>query len=267
MQGFEAGGKLDIADVDIGLCNLSNARLHRGIFNNVSFGKLEAFNSVLNESTFLNINWPKGYRIVEFDSDIQTQIDDGHMKANSPELRINMYSRIVDTYCQLKNLCLKQNNKMGALRFQAHELNFTYKITRIRLFKFGVRGFLENFSDGAILFTNWLFSDFGTSWLKPLGALILATFIYTAVLAGRHDLGFTILWNPLDWGQHSCDAWHAASEIFFRLLSPVRGETLKTDWMKESVNIFGPLDFFARIFTSYLIYNFLRGTRKFNFNI
>lgn len=267
MHSFENGGMLDVSDVEIKYCLLSSARLHKGIFSNVSIDKLEAFNSVVSESTFLNINWPNGYRIVDWDSDFQTLVDDGHIKKVTPAHRIKMYSRVVDTYCQLKNVCLRQNNKLGALRFQVHELNYTYKITRLRVFRNGIKSSWSNLGDGIILFTNWLFSDFGISWVKPLVWLLLSTLVFLVVLIYQYPLGIGVIWNPFHWDQHDPSAFKEGLKIFLRLLSPVRPETIQTAFMEKPVNIFGFADFAMRIFASYLIYNFLRGTRKFNFNI
>lgn len=266
MSAFENHGRLDVADVLIGYCNMANARLSKSIFNNVQFERLELFSAVINESTFSNIIWPAHYQLVEFDSDLTDLLEDQAIKEVSTLHKITMYSKIADAYCQLKSVSLKQNNKFGALQFQMHEMKFQFEIIHLKTFHSGNAGFQKNFKDWLLLGTNRVFSDFGLSWWKPLRALFIVTALYLWWIVEFQDVGISIIYNPCKWSAHSWQIFGKGFQLYLKLLTPIRDGSVSSIEISTNV-LFSVFDFLVRIAGSYLIYNFLRGTRKFNFGV
>lgn len=265
LNSFENHGRFDVADVIVGYCNMGNARLNRSVLNNVQFEKLELFSAVLSDSIFSNIIWPADYQLEEFDQEIKTLLEDRAIENITTIRKITMYSKVADAYCQLKGVCLKQNNKFAALQFQMHEMRFQYRITILKTFKSGTRSFLRHFKDWLLLGTNRLFSDFGVSWWKPLRALFIFVALYLWWINAKYDLGLRFL-NPSEWSMHSWSSFQHGLSLYVKLLSPVRDGKVGTLVISDFAGI-SIMDFFVRVITGYFIYNFVRGTRKFNFGI
>lgn len=265
MNSFENHGRFDVADVIVGYCNMGNARLNRSVLNNVQFEKLELFSAVLSDSIFSNIIWPTDYQLEEFDQEIKTLLEDRAIENITTIRKITMYSKVADAYCQLKGVSLKQNNKFAALQFQMHEMRFQYRITVLKTFRSGMRSFLRHFKDWLLLGTNRVFSDFGVSWWKPLRALFIFVGAYLWWINAQYDLGLRFL-NPCEWSMHSWHSFQQGLTLYVKLLSPVRDGKVGTLVISDFAGI-AIMDFFVRVVTGYFIYNFIRGTRKFNFGV
>jgi hypothetical protein len=212
---------------------------------NLSTAEFKFLNSSLAKSTLSNVEWPA--RLYEFKKEIAV--------CKSKRDKLNYLFPLREAYRQLKYLCNNQLNHIDAIAFQKRELRAYWRLVHT---KFGIRKDIENW---LILWTNRLFSDFGQSWLLPLGWLLLVHLILFTVLLYNFDLGIEPSFSNIGW-----PATEKGIGMFFSLINPVHPSEIPKPFTAppEKVSILGTTDFFIRVFSAYFIYYFLKGTRKFS---
>lgn len=62
---FDNLGKLEVSNVDVGLCKMVLTRLGEAMFNNISFERLVLADSVIDSARFANTTWPAEYLLNE----------------------------------------------------------------------------------------------------------------------------------------------------------------------------------------------------------
>lgn len=222
---------------------ITDSRLKDAKFNNIDLygARMEFVDSSITSSQFVNIRWPKGHLLVEPKkvSDVQEEL-----KA--------LYS-LRESYRQLKVVCNREMNYFEELIFKKHELRVYWKIINIRTWAISWSSALENIDDWLVLWTNKVFSNFGMSVFKPLGWLVLINFLLFNRIIYLYDFGITPSVENHNWNAF----WHGIG-LFVNLLNPVH------PFVIENVNILGFTDITMRVVSGYLLYYFLKASRKFS---
>lgn len=232
---------------------IESSTIEKVKFHNVDLSKasIRFLNSSLAGSDLINVQWPNEYNLYEYSNDL---------KDKSYEQKLTTLWPLKESYRQLKVLSLDQHNKIDALAFQKHELKIYWRIVHIKTFNNNLRGF----GNWLILFTNWIFSDFGQSIRRPIGWLLLFHALFMYGIFECYDLGIVLECDPIQW---DLEATQTGVGLFLNLLSPVHSSEIKNQFMSESKSILGTLDFFMRISSGYFIYYFIRATRKYNLSV
>lgn len=255
LNGFTAskGSKLHYLSIKDSLL-IENSTLENCKFHNLNLSSatIKLLNSSLTDSDLINVEWPKRNELHEYNDELSNK---------RLREKLNILWPLKESYRQLKVLSLAQHNKIDALAFQKHELKTYWKIVdRKTRSSFRLRGS----GTWLILFTNWIFSDFGQSLRRPIGWLFLFHSLFLYRLTISHNLGVEFQWNPELW---DTEATKVGTGIFLNLLSPVHSTEIVNQYLHSPVSIFGITDFFMRLSSGYFIYYFIRATRKFNMNI
>jgi len=255
LNGFTAGKGSRFSYLTItNSIRIENSTIEGARFHNVnlSSASIRLLNSSLSECELINVEWPRKSELYEYSTDL---------KRKSRREKLNTLWPLKESYRQLKVLSLTQHNKIDALAFQKHELKVYWKIVHLRTFS---SIWLKGFGNWLILSTNWLFSDFGQSIRWPLTWLLVFQLIFISSLLSNYDLGIRPELDPCLW---EWEATKVGLGLFLNLLNPVHSVEIINPFTKESIPIFGITDFLMRVIDGYLIYYFIRASRKYNLNI
>lgn len=233
---------------------LENSSFENVKFHNVNLNttSIRFINSSLMGSELTNLLWPDRYKLYEYHKEL---------KGTNFKRKLDVLAPLKESYRQLKVLSLTQHNKIDAISFQKHELKIYWEIVNMKTFR-SIR--LPGFGNWLILFTNWLFSDFGQSIRRPIVWLLIfhSLFIYRILVS--FDLGIIPQIDPALW---DADAIRTGWGLYLNLLSPLHSSEINNRFINESRSIFGASDFFMRLSSGYFIYYFIRATRKYNTSI
>lgn len=226
-----------------------------------SFAKVNIFNSHLADCSFVNVRWSatigsfKGRRIYREDEDIKVESMIKRIENPSPvydaeaeqfkvdEKVLAYYWNQRETYRQIKYALSKQGDvvneqKFHSLEMRAHDRSITFE--------------KDPGTKLIIGFSN-VFSDFGLSMLRPfIGLVTIHWFLFAIliVIFNYHDLSFSIV-------HASISGFETAFSEYFRLMNPLRRN--ENEFMGYSTII----DIAMRVWSSFMIYNFVRATRRF----
>lgn len=150
--------------------------------------------------------------------------------------------RIKEAYRQLKVSMAKISDKVQEHKFYAEELNFHNKSLSCK----------THFWDKLILGASKYFSNYGQSFIKPLLSLLFGH-LFFFIIAILCD-GFTPLHLS---NEPTFMGFEVAFEKFFIYINPLR----KVETSFSGYLIL--LDLLMRIWSSYMIYNLIRASRRF----
>lgn len=238
--GIEPKNK-DIGYFQILNSNLDNAQFYRASFSD--YKELIIIDSFITDTLFLGCKWSNNIRAIAGPGSL---IFDKSIK-NGRKINSNENIAIREAYRQLKTSMSKHSDKVQENKFYAEELVFYNKTLN-----WG-KPWQNEFWDKIILHLSKNFSDYGQSFIKPLFWLLLGHLIlFTFALIFK---GFDPLY--ISWSDASSSAFEKAFEKYFIYINPLR---------KFEVSFSGyliVLDILMRIWSSYMIYNIIRASRRF----
>jgi hypothetical protein len=221
--------------------NLDKAEFYRVLFS--QYQELIIIDSFINDALFIACKWNNNVRAlygpgyIGFEDSVKTG------RKTTPKEIV----AIKEAYRQLKISMSKHSDKIQEHKFYSEELNFHNKTLT-----WG-KPWENQFWDKVILLLSKAFSDYGQSFIKPLFWLLVGHYIlFTLALLFN---GFSPLHITL------CDptavGFKEAFEMFFIYINPLRSfENSLSGYL-----IF--LDLLMRIWSSYMIYNLIRASRRF----
>lgn len=221
---------------------ISESYLGKAEFYLVDFSKFASVSIVdshVLDCSFINVIWPKE---VEGMQAIFFQAQRG-VNPKGTLISREEFFKWRETFRQLKYAYSKQGDLINEQKFHALEMiayDSALKWKGNRVLKLIIK------------FSNW-FSKFGQSVSRPVAALLIGNFIifFTLLLAGLFAPLKISIQNP---------NWQGLSQGVYRyvwLINPLR----KVDDTFNDAFII--LDMLARIWSSYMIYNIIRATRRF----
>jgi hypothetical protein len=220
---------------------INQSNLGETEFYNINFSLFEEFNivnSYIANSSFININWHLNINALP---GLYTPNFDNRNTLSKRSLE----EKRKENFRQLKSASTKAGDTLSEGKFHAYEMNSYYQLLSWKKTKdFGTKIIL--------LFSN-RFSNYGQSLSLPLfwllaGHLILFT---TAMALG----GFCPL--HISFNHPTSKGFEIAFEKFFVYINPLR----KTESSLPNYLII--IDITMRIWSSYMIYNIIRATRRF----
>ncbi|MEC5171391.1 hypothetical protein [Chryseobacterium nepalense] len=236
----------EIVDKNNGYFQINNSNLQKAEFFRIDFEKyneLIIIDSFISECLFINCTWRQNVRALKRNGNSNPN----NSLINNRKLALSEYASIKESYRQLKISMYNLNDKIQESKFHKYELDYHSKTIKWS------SPLKNEFWDKIILNLSSLLSDYGQSFIKPLLYLLLGHYVLfsTAIaLNGFNDLQISIFdptWNGL----------MIAFEKFFIYINPFR----KTDTSFSGYLII--LDILMRIWSSYMIYNIVRATRRF----
>ncbi len=221
--------------------NLDKAEFYRASFS--QYKELIIIDSFITEALFIGCKWSNNVRAL-YGPGYGTFEDS--LKAGRKTTPKEIVS-IKEAYRQLKISMSKHSDKIQEHKFYSEELNFHNKTL-----SWG-KPWQNQFWDKLILIWSNAFSDYGQSFIKPLFWLLLGHYILF-ILALLFN-GF----NPLHISLCAPTAagFKEAFEKFFIYINPLR--RLETSLSGYLIL----LDLLMRIWSSYMIYNLIRASRRF----
>lgn len=148
-----------------------------------------------------------------------------------------------ETFRQLKYAMSKQGDSVNEQKF--HSLELSSYLETI--------SFKKDRETWVIVYFSKIFSDFGQSLWRPIKGLALGHYILFLALIG---FGFYNNLN-ISFTHATYDSFKYAFGEFFRLMNPLR----KPD--DNFIGYYVLIDLLMRIWSSYMIYNIIRATRRF----
>jgi uncharacterized protein YjbI with pentapeptide repeats len=212
--------------------NLGNADFFK--FDFYSFGEINVTNSTLYESVFVNCAWSKKNwvsKVKHFSSSLDTP--------EESDRRV-LAANLKDVYKQIKMSFSKQNDYVQEQYFHGLEMNQYYRSLSLR----------RSFWTKVILGLSFLTSDYGQSFTRPFVSIVLLDCFLFFI---QFLLGGTV-YNAYDLTHLNGYVNTIASILNF--MNPLH----KTDGLSGGPFI---IDTIGRIFSSYMIYNMIRATRRF----
>lgn len=152
------------------------------------------------------------------------------------------YRKLRENYRQLKFAVGKQGDTINEQKFHSREMMTYNKSITIE----------EHFGTKMIVNLSYWFSDFGQSLGRPLIALIIGHWLLLILLI--HFEGIPNLTISVFNG--NIEGFKIAFINYFKLINPLR----RMDEVKDCTVI---IEIFMRIWSSYMIYNIIRATRRF----
>ena len=225
-------------------------------FENVTF-----YNSHLIDTTFVNIKWNykiralKGFGIAltaeetqlpeklkQLEEDWFAQDNNNEPLREDPAV-IRYFINLRETFRQLKFALGKQGDLINEQKFHTQEMLAYDKSLRLE----------EDFWTIVIIKFSYWFSDFGQSFTRPLIALLLGHFALLLALISFNGIeGLHISFVDAD-----SVGFRMAIDKYLFLINPLR----KLDDGFPGYTII--IDVLMRIWSSYMIYNLIRATRRF----
>jgi hypothetical protein len=221
--------------------NLDKVQFYRALFS--QYKELIIIDSFITDTLFIGCKWSNNVRAINgpgygtFEDSLKT----GRKTTRKETVAIK------EAYRQLKISMSKHSDKIQELKFYSEELNFHNKTL-----SWG-KPWKNQFWDKMILLWSKTFSDYGQSFIKPLIWLLFGhyiLFLIALLLNGFSPLHISI-YEPTAAG------FQEAFEKFFIYINPLR--RLETSF--SGYLIF--LDLLMRIWSSYMIYNLIRASRRF----
>lgn len=221
--------------------NLEKAQFFRANFSN--YQELVIIDSFVTDCLFIGCKWGNNIRAIR---GIGFGTFEKSLEAGR-KITISETSAIKEAYRQLKISMSKHSDKIQENRFYAEELNFYNKTLP------WTKPWENQFWDKLILHGSNIFSNYGQSFIKSLFWLLfghLAFFTVAISLGGFESLYINVC-HPTSVG------FKDAFEKYFIYINPLR----KPDTSFSGYLIF--LDVLMRIWSSYMIYNLIRTSRRF----
>lgn len=221
--------------------NLDKAQFYGAFFS--QYKELVIIDSFITDCLFIGCKWSNNVRALyglgygTFEDSLKAG------RKTTPEEIV----AIKEAYRQLKISMSKHSDKIQEHKFYSEELNFHNKtLTWGKPWK-------NQFWDKVILLLSRTFSDYGQSFIKPLFWLLaghLIFFVIALLLNAFSPLHISFA-NPTESG------FQIAFQKYFFYMNPLRRvETSLTGY-------FILLDFVMRIWSSYMLYNIIRASRRF----
>lgn len=225
-------------------------------FDNVYFTDVH-----FTECSFVNIKWKykidsfKGRgigkskkeeqlpnKIAKLRNELNENYNDIENLKNDPDI-LEYYSKNREVFRQLKFANEKQGDIINGQKFHSREM-LAYNRTL---------DFEKNIWTKSIIKLSYWFSDFGQSFTRPLLALFIGHWflLIVLILSGYLDVLTINLSHPNEAG------FKMGFEQYFRLINPLR----RADFTFTGYQIV--IDLAMRIWSSYMIYNVIRATRRF----
>ncbi len=221
--------------------NLEKVQFYRAFFS--QYKELIIIDSFITDSLFIGCLWDNNIRALwgpgygSFEKSLET----GRKITRSETVAIK------EAYRQLKISMSKHSDKIQENKFYAEELNFHNKTLKWE------KPWNNQFWDKLILHWSKVFSDYGQSFIKPLFWLLfghLTLFFAALLLKGFAPLHISLC-NP------TAEGFKNAFEKYFIYINPLR----KLETSLSGYLII--LDLLMRIWSSYMIYNLIRASRRF----
>lgn len=221
--------------------NLEKVQFYRAHFS--QYNELVIIDSFITDTLFIGCKWSNNLRALQgpgyatFEDSLKTgrKITDKEVVA------------IREAYRQLKISMSKHSDKIQEHKFYSQELSFYNKSLSWQ------PPWTNQFWDKIILLFSRSFSDFGQSFVKPLSWLLVGHFILFLIallLNGYYPL-------RISFSEPTATGFEEAFEKFFIYINPLR--RLETSLSGYLIL----LDFLMRIWSSYMIYNIIRASRRF----
>jgi hypothetical protein len=221
--------------------NLDDAQFHRVLFS--QYKELIIIDSFITDTLFIGCKWSSNVRALygpgygTFNDSLETA-----RKITTEEI-----TAIKEAYRQLKISMSKQSDKIQEHKFYSEELNFYNKTLSWE------KPWKNQFWDKAILFFSKTFSDYGQSFIKPLFWLLTGhgiLFLIALLFNGLYPLHISL-------DKSTATGFREAFEKFFIYINPLR--KFETSFSGYLIL----LDLSMRIWSSYMIYNLIRSSRRF----
>lgn len=221
--------------------NLDKAQFYRASFSD--YKELIIIDSFITDTLFLGCKWSNNIRAI---SGPGTRVFDESLK-NGRKISNVENIAIREAYRQLKISMSKHSDKVQENRFYSQELVYYNKTLNWGL------PWEDKFWDKVVLYWSKLFSDYGQSFIRPLFWLLFGHLVlfFIAILLN----GFDPLY--ISWSDASEEAFKKAFEKYFLYINPLRKlETTLSGYLIV-------LDLLMRVWSSYMIYNIIRASRRF----
>lgn len=221
--------------------NLDKAEFYRANFS--QYKEVIIIDSFITDSLFIGCNWNNNVRALYgpgydiFEDSLKTG------RKTTPREIV----AIKEAYRQLKISMSKHSDKIQEQKFYSEELTFHYKTL-----SWG-KPWKNKFWDKMILLLSKVFSDYGQSFIKPFSGLLighLILFLIALLFNGFEPLHISL-------NEPTAEGFREAFEKFFIYINPLR---------RLETSLFGYLillDLVMRIWSSYMIYNLIRASRRF----
>lgn len=204
-----------------------------------SFDFIAVDNSSINEIYTSNVTWFKEDKLK-----VQDPLDD----------KLKIAQRKREVYRQLKQSLRKNGNQIDSLEFQAREMKAYHNELDKR-----EEGY--SFWDKVIMWVN-MSNDYGLNWIKPVVIVICITLIFYTIMLPlfSQDLSYTVAenWEEVN---NTFSQWFKNFDVFWQMFNPARKFTnlygeVQSNWLQF-------LDLFHRIILGVLIFQIIKGFRKF----
>jgi hypothetical protein len=236
LAGLSNSNKFDLYGGSINNFILKQTILGQGSrFSNLSIKNIVLLQSEIGDCKFINIKWPEGFLIEESG----VELDD-----------------IRNSYNQLNQAVSRSISPLEEVNFRINERRILLKqsVLKFKKNRITTKAFWDGFGNYLILKTDKSISNFGQNiWRTIMIWGILHSLLLTLLYWEKSiDLPFSIKHiNP--------ELTLKGIAIFLYLLNPVHSNSI------YGFELTGVSDFFLRLSSSYLLYYFLRTTRKFHF--
>jgi hypothetical protein len=221
--------------------NLDKVQFYRAFFS--QYKELIIIDSFITDALFIGCKWSNNVRAINGPG--YGTFEDS-LKAGRKTTPKEIVA-IKEAYRQLKISMSKHSDKIQEHKFYSEELNFHNKTL-----SWG-KPWENQFWDKMILLWSKIFSDYGQSFIKPLIWLLFGhyiLFLIALLFNGFNPLHISIC-------EPTAAGFQEAFEKFFIYINPLR--RLETSF--SGYLIF--LDLLMRIWSSYMIYNLIRASRRF----
>jgi hypothetical protein len=233
-------------DIDSRYFQVVNSTLDSTQFHQVQFSAYKEFiilHSFITESIFISCGWSSNIRAIHGPSypSFKQSITEGR-KITSAEI-VN----IKEAYRQLKISMSKHSDRIQEMKFYSQELNYHNRSLK------WTWPWNDQFWDKVILSFSKAFGNYGQSFVRPLFWLFVVyyvLFLIALVCGGFYPLQIDI-WTP------TASGFEEAFEKFFIYINPLR--KLDTSFSGYLILI----DLLMRIWSSYMIYNIIKSSRRF----
>lgn len=229
---------------------ISNSYMGKTEYNSVNFASYELviFNDTqLTDGNFVNTRWPRNIyalwmnRWMFLMKEEKPKLPEYIAEIHKQSLKKENYAKQRETYRQLKYAMYKQGDTVSEQLFHGQEME-AYD----RSISWPKQGWTK-----LILRFSWHTSNFGQSVLRPILWLTgIHWLLFMTLVIGKYypDVQFSLDHN--NW-----NGFVNGFNYFFDTINPLH----KTDIAKGFVFI----DLLMRIWASYMIYNFIRASRRF----
>jgi uncharacterized protein YjbI with pentapeptide repeats len=250
---FKNEGSLNFYDVkpknpesDKKYFQIINSNLDKVQFYRASFSQYKEFiiiDSFITDTLFIGCEWSNNVRALHgpgysiFEDSLKT----------GRKITTEEAVAIKEAYRQLKISMSNHSDKIQEHKFYSEELNFHNRTMS------WTRPWTNQFWDKVILLFSKKFSDYGQSFIKPLFWLLMGHYILFLI---------ALLLNGFDpvhisFSEPTSEGFEQAFEKFFIYINPLRRlETSLSGYLIV-------LDLIMRIWSSYMIYNLIRASRRF----